>query len=379
VGFLVGVFVSVFTYANKIYFPTSVYRVLGALLVLLYLPKIILSAIFLLEDVFNVLRAGSVWAWKSAVNPQSDVVTWAGRRQFISQFAFGLAAIPFAGILYGVTKGKYDFTTHRITLKFKDLPDAFNGMKVVQISDVHVGSFDDKASVQRGIDLINAQKPDLFLFTGDLVNNKAEEMKEWADVFSQIKAPLGQFSILGNHDYGDYVEWDSPEAKQANMEALYKVHEDIGFSLLRNEHALIEKYGAKLQLVGVENWSLGPGPFPRFGDLDKATAGLDANGFTILMSHDPSHWLAKVVEHPHPFHITLSGHTHGMQFGIEIPGFRWSPVKFRYPQWAGLYNHEANTDTHKQHLYVNRGFGWLGFPGRVGIWPEITVLTLEKT
>ncbi len=293
------------------------------------------------------------------------------RRKLVSQIALGFAAIPFSALIYGMIKGKYNYRVLNYTLTFPDLPDAFDGYQITQISDIHSGSFDNKEKLIYAVDLINQQKSDVILFTGDLVNNKAEEMHPWMDVFSELSANDGVFSILGNHDYGDYIPWDSQEAKDQNLEDLKKIQKDLGFELLLNEHRFLEKNGERIALVGIENW--GAGGFKKAGDLKKATANLNNEEFKILMSHDPSHWDKQVIDDALHYHLTLSGHTHGMQFGIEIPGWiKWSPVSLRYPRWAGLYQVKG------QILNVNRGFGFLAYPGRVGIAPEITVIQLKK-
>ncbi len=293
------------------------------------------------------------------------------RRRFISQIALGLAAVPLASLLYGMYKGKYNFRVLKYTLHFEDLPEAFDGYRLTQISDIHSGSFDDKNKIEYAIDLINEQNSDVLLFTGDMVNNKASEMLPWKATFGRLKAKDGKFSVLGNHDYGDYVEWPSTEAKHQNLEDLKAIQKEMGFDLLLNESRFLEKDGQRLALVGVENW--GKGGFKKAGDLTKASANIQADDFKILMSHDPSHWEAQVLPDPNHYHLTLSGHTHGMQFGIEIPGWiKWSPAKWRYKHWAGIYTELG------QYINVNRGFGYLGYPGRVGIWPEITVIELKK-
>lgn len=291
------------------------------------------------------------------------------RRRFISELAILAASFPFAGLIYGMVKGKYDYRLHRETIYFDDLPEAFDGFTITQISDIHSGSFDNMDAVQRGIDLAKAQKSDLFVFTGDLVNDAAWEIEKYIPHFGQLKAPYGQFSILGNHDYGDYIEWNSEAEKAANFEKLQQHHKELGYRLLMNENLEIEKDGQKITLIGVQNWGRG---FIQKGDLDKALQGADPNSFKILLSHDPTHWEDKVRFHPTTIHLTLAGHTHGAQFGVETTGFRWSPVQYRYLDWAGLAN-EKN-----RYLYVNRGFGFLAFSGRLGIWPEITVITLKK-
>lgn len=271
--------------------------------------------------------------------------------------------------IYGILKGKYAYRVVKHTLYFEDLPAAFDGFKLVQISDVHAGSLKNPKAVQKGIDLINRQQADLFVFTGDLVNNKAEEIKPYINHFSQVKAPFGQFSVLGNHDYGDYVKWDSDLAKRENLQQLKKHHAEIGFKLLLDENVTLEKDGQRITLAGVENWGLG---FGERGDLAKALQGTNTDDFKILLSHDPSHWEAQVKNHPSKIHLTLAGHTHGMQFGIEAFGLKWSPVQFRYKHWAGI------KEENNRFLNVNRGFGFIGFSGRVGIWPEITLIELRK-
>jgi len=293
------------------------------------------------------------------------------RRKIISQIAVGLAAIPFASLLYGMYRGKYNYKVLNYVLEYDDLPEAFDGFKIAQISDIHSGSFDNPEKVQYGVDLINQQQADVVFFTGDLVNNRAEEVFPWIETFKKINSKFGVYSILGNHDYGDYTSWESEAEKKKNMEALFDAQKQMGWDLLLNESRFIEKDGQRLALVGIENWGSG---FKQAGDLEKALENVAPQDFKILLSHDPSHWEAQVLPHPFDIHLTLSGHTHGMQFGIEIPGWiKWSPVKWRYKQWAGIYEQA------KQRLNVNRGFGYLAYPGRVGIWPEVTVITLTKT
>uniref|UniRef100_UPI0040497945 metallophosphoesterase n=2 Tax=Gelidibacter sp. TaxID=2018083 RepID=UPI0040497945 len=297
--------------------------------------------------------------------------TMPSRRKFISQIAIGLAAIPFASLLYGMYKGKYNFRVLNYTLHFDDLPEAFDGYRITQISDIHSGSFDDREKIVYAIDLIKEQDSDVILFTGDLVNNKANEMHPWKELFGQLSAKDGVYSVLGNHDYGDYVNWNSREEKHQNLEDLKYLQREMGFDLLLNESRYIERNGEKIALIGVENW--GRGGFKKAGDLKKASENIDPNDFKILMSHDPSHWEDVVINDDYHYHLTLSGHTHGMQFGIEIPGWiKFSPIQWRYKYWAGIYQELG------QYINVNRGFGFLGYPGRVGMWPEITVIELKK-
>ncbi len=278
-------------------------------------------------------------------------------------------ALAIVIFIYGIVKGKYAYRTIKHTLYFDDLPKAFDGFKLVQISDVHAGSLKNPKAVQKGIDLIKLQKADLFVFTGDLVNNTADEIERYINQFAQIKAPFGQFSVLGNHDYGDYLKWPSQLAKQENLQKLKNHHAEIGFKLLLDEHVSLQKDGEKIILAGVENWGLG---FGERGDLNKALNGTNTEDFKVLLSHDPSHWEAQVKNHAAQIHLTLAGHTHGMQFGIEAFGVKWSPVQLRYKHWAGIK--EENNSI----LNVNRGFGFIGFSGRIGIWPEITLIELKK-
>ena len=329
--------------------------------------QLLVSVILLAEDVFRIPQA--LYSFLKRVPEQTQFIP--SRRKIISQIALGLASIPFASLLYGMYRGKYNYKVLSYNLEFEDLPDAFDGFKITQISDIHSGSFDNQTKVQYGVDLVNQQKSDLVLFTGDLVNNRADEIKPWIKIFNKIKAEFGVFSILGNHDYGDYMRWESPVAKRKNMEDLYDAHNEMGWDLLLNESRFIEKDGERLAIIGVENWGSG---FKKAGDLNKALNKVSENDFKILLTHDPSHWEARVIPHPFKIHLTLSGHTHGMQFGIEIPGIiKWSPAKWRYKQWAGVYGEN------KQYLNVNRGFGYLAYPGRVGMWPEVSVITLSKS
>ena len=329
--------------------------------------QLLVSVILLAEDVFRIPQA--LYSFLKRVPEQTQFIP--SRRKIISQIALGLASIPFASLLYGMYRGKYNYKVLSYNLEFEDLPDAFDGFKITQISDIHSGSFDNQTKVQYGVDLVNQQKSDLVLFTGDLVNNRADEIKPWIKIFNKIKAEFGVFSILGNHDYGDYMRWESPAAKRKNMEDLYDAHNEMGWDLLLNESRFIEKDGERLAIIGLENWGSG---FKKAGDLNKALNKVSEKDFKILMTHDPSHWEAQVIPHPFKIHLTLSGHTHGMQFGIEIPGIiKWSPAKWRYKQWAGVYGEN------KQYLNVNRGFGYLAYPGRVGMWPEVSVITLSKS
>ena len=337
-------------------------------LIAILIPKIMLLASLFLEDIFRVLQAIYRYFFQDNTNKLSY---FASRRQFISKLAIGLAAIPFASILYGIYRGKYNYKVLKYTLYFDDLPKSFDGYKITQISDIHAGSFDNIDKVKYAVDLINKQQSDTILFTGDFVNNKANELIPYINIFNKLQASDGIFSVLGNHDYGDYIRWGSQEEKQKNMQDLKSFQKEMGFNLLLNESTILKKGTDRIALIGVENW--GSGGFKKAGDLNKAAQHVKEDDFKILMSHDPSHWEKEVINDAYHYHLTLSGHTHGMQFGIEIPGwFKWSPVKWRYKYWAGLYKEKG------QYINVNRGFGYLAFPGRVGIWPEITVIELKK-
>lgn len=341
-----------------------------AVLVGLFFFKLIACVFFLLDDI----RRGIQWIWarfffqNTAEKPiHNDIKI--NRSVFMSWLGVAVGGGVFATLVHGFSN-KYNYKIRRVPISFTNLPAAFKGMRIVQISDIHAGSFTEKQGVQKGIEKIMQLKPDLILFTGDLVNNKADEMYNYLDVFNQLKAPLGVYSVLGNHDYGDYVAWDNENLKQQNLETLKNVHAQLGWKLLLDENVALERAGEKIALIGVQNWSAMRN-FARYGKLEKAYQGAEALPFKILMTHDPTHWDAEVRPKFGDIDLTLSGHTHGFQFGVEVPGFRWSPVQYVYNQWAGLYR-QGN-----QHIYVNRGFGFIGYPGRVGILPEITLLELS--
>jgi len=367
-------FVSIAVYANFAYIALTYDRTQGqtpqfqmamGILLTVLIPKLVVLIFMFGEDIYR-------WILKliSAVT-SGNTTPLAGRRKFVSQISLGLAAIPFMSFIYGIVQGKYNYKILKYQLTFKDLPEAFDGFTITQISDIHSGSFTNKEKIQYGVDLINKQKSDIMLFTGDIVNNKADEMDNWIAVFDKLEAKEGKYSILGNHDYGDYMDWDNPQDKIDNFQKVKDIHQKIGFDLLLDEHRYLEKDGQKIALLGVENWGKG---FNQAGDLKRAAIGVEKEDFKILMSHDPSHWEEKVKKDPFNYQLTLSGHTHGLQMGIEIPGwFKWSPSKYAYKQWAGLYKEADRV------INVNRGFGYHAFPGRVGIWPEITVVELKKS
>ena len=332
------------------------------------LTQIFMVLFFLMDD----LRRGAFWTMGQAasiagakfMNTEKGIP----RSTFLSWLGVGLSSTLFFSLLYGFGN-KYNYKLVKKKISLKGLPLAFKGFKIIHISDIHSGSLKDKAAVLKGIELIEKQNADIVLFTGDLVNDRATEMHDWMDVFGKINAPQGVYSTLGNHDYGDYVKWDTVEEKKQNLEALKQVHHDLGWRLLMNENISIEKNGEKIKIVGIENWGA-KARFPKYGKMDLAMQGVNKEEVAILLSHDPSHWEAEVIPKYSNVQLTLSGHTHGMQFGLENPYFKWSPVQWVYKQWAGIY------DNKDQQLYVNRGFGFLGYPGRVGILPEITLIEL---
>ena len=327
-------------------------------------PKLIFISFILINDVSNFVI--------SFFEPKNQQIAGEviGRGVFITYIGALLATIPFFSIGWGMAVGRYKFKVHKKDLRFSSLPKSFDGLRIVQISDLHIGSFFKEFDrVEPGLQMIKDLKPDMILFTGDMVNNVADEAEPWIEKFKELSAPLGKYSILGNHDYGDYSNWNSVEDKAANLDRLKSIHREMGFDLLLNENRRFEKDGESILIAGVENWGLPP--FPQHGDLSKSLSGSSKDEFQVLLSHDPSHWDAQVTVES-DVDLTLSGHTHGMQFGVELGNIKWSPVKYKYPKWAGLY------ETGKQKLYVNRGFGYIGYPGRVGIMPEITLITLER-
>jgi len=367
-GVLVGLLASVLSYrqfsdpANYKYFYTGF-----GLLILFLLPKLVFGMFHLVEDVVNlVIRLFDSFS-PNLENIEGRSIS---RLDFISKIGIIIASIPFISILYGIIWGRFNFKVFENKLSFKKLPSAFKGYKVVQISDLHLGSFfNNYKEVERGIKMINDLEPDLILFTGDLVNNYAVETEGWEEIFKRLKAKDGKYGVLGNHDYGYYGRYEQEGEQEKNFESVKQAFDKLGFKLMLNENISIERNGERIKLLGVENW--GVPPFPQFGDLKLANQNTNENDFKILMSHDPSHWDEEVKKNK-DIDLTLSGHTHGMQFGVEIGNFKWSPVKYRYPKWAGLYEEDG------RYLYVNRGFGYIGFPGRVGISPEISLFELHR-
>ncbi len=374
-----------FVFTQQDFLGKKVRTYLFATVIGLFLAKITAAVFFLIDDI----RRGIQWITLRlflSKDAGADVVSEGiTRSAFLNWLGLAGGTTLFGTLLYGYGN-KYNYDVKRLQLSFENVPPAFKGLKIVHISDIHSGSFLDKKAVMAGVEKIMQEKPDVILFTGDLVNDRATEMADYMDVFNKLKAPMGVYSTLGNHDYGDYIAWpDRDEAHREkerladkkiatplqlqNLEDLKKVHADLGWRLLMNEHVALEKNDQSIALIGIENWS-DKARFPKHGRMDLAHASTEKYPFKILMSHDPSHWDAQVKKEYPDVDLMLSGHTHGMQFGLEIPGFKWSPVQYMYKQWAGVY------EDGKQKLNVNRGFGFIGYPGRVGVLPEISVIEL---
>jgi uncharacterized protein len=332
-----------------------------------YFSKIVGILFLFIDDLQRGVRWIVSFFQKSpSTNSPGEVIS---RSEFLSKTALVAAAVPFGAFAYGIISGAHDYRIRKIAIKLPNLPKSFDGLRIGQVSDIHSGSFWNKTAVKGGVEMLLNEKPDLIFFTGDLVNNESSEVKEYMDVFDKLRAPLGVFSITGNHDYGDYKSWATKEAKQQNFQDLITAHKDLGFDLLLNENRFLEQGGEKLAIIGVENWGT---RFSKHGKLDEAYRNTDEAAVKLLLSHDPTHWDAEVRPNYKDIDVTFSGHTHGAQFGVNIGNFTWTPVQHVYKQWGGLYKQNS------QYLYVNRGFGYLGYPGRVGMPPEITIFELKR-
>jgi predicted MPP superfamily phosphohydrolase len=347
----------------------SVRSTLFAIIIGLFLAKLIASVFFLIDDI----RRGIQWMvgkvfFRNTEGEQLEGEGGVSRSAFLSWLGISIGGGLFASLLYGFSN-KYNYKVRKLALKYDNLPASFKGLKILQISDIHSGSFTQVEAVSKGVQMALDLKPDIILFTGDLVNNEAPEMLPYIDVFNKLKAPMGVYSILGNHDYGDYMRWPSEAEKHKNLEHLKEIHGSMGWRLLLDENVMLERNNEKIALIGIQNWSALK-RFPKYGNLKKAYIGAESAPFKILMSHDPTHWDAQVRPEYPEIDLMLAGHTHGMQFGLETPWFHWSPVEYVYKQWAGLYTEG------RQKLYVNRGYGFIGYPGRVGILPELTLIEL---
>jgi predicted MPP superfamily phosphohydrolase len=339
-----------------------------ALVMISVISKLFIVIFLLIEDITRIIR----WAFhglKMRISSTDYSPGDISRSEFLSKAALAVGAVPVATFAFGIISGAHDYRVEQISLKIPKLPKAFRGIRIAQVSDIHTGSFFNKTAVKGGVEMLLREKPDVIFFTGDLVNNEAKEVRDYFEIFSTLKAPRGVYSTLGNHDYGDYVRWKSPAAKKQNLKDLMKAHKLMGYDLLMDEHRFLEESGEKLAIIGVQN--IGVGRFPWYGNLEKAYKGTEEAATKLLLSHDPSHWNAEVTKKYKDIDVAFAGHTHGSQFGVKIGDFRWSPSQYIYKQWAGLY-HEGD-----QQLYVNRGYGYLGYPGRVGMPPEISIFTLS--
>lgn len=357
--------------------PKTFHTYSFAFIVLFFICKLFILVFLLADDLSRAVRwiyayVHAYFSEKQYANVENKITI--SRSQFLIRLGVLLSAVPFLSLIYGMVKGKYDYQIKRRKIKIKNLPKEFEGFKMVQISDIHTGSFFDTKPTEDAVRMVNSLNADVLFFTGDLVNDKSEEAIPHIENLSKLKAPYGVYSILGNHDYGDYVAWPSVEAKRKNLNQLEEIHKQLGWKLLKDEHTYIERNGQQMGIIGVQNWSTHL-HFPKYGNLKKALNGMEMAPVNVLLTHDPSHWRAEVLNYHPEIQLTLSGHTHGFQFGVEIPAlkFKWSPVQYVYKEWADLYTENTN-----QFLYVNRGLGYLGYPGRVGILPEITLLELAK-
>ncbi|HRO45137.1 metallophosphoesterase [Agriterribacter sp.] len=360
---------AILPYINLDSWPRNLRTYWMATIIGLFLSKSLTVIFLLADDLRRLLQWGGGKLFYQYIEGEPFKAAGISRSVFMSWLGLAVGGGLMTAMMLGFAN-KYRYQLKKVKLNFPNLPDAFKGLKVVHISDVHSGSFTDKKAVEHGVQMIMDQQADLILFTGDLVNDQASEMKDYTAVFARLRAPMGVFSTLGNHDYGDYRKWLNQEEKVQNLERLKQLQTEMGWRLLMNEHVVLEKQGQQIALLGIENWGA-KANFPKYGKLHEAYAGTEKYPFKILMSHDPSHWDAQVRPEYSDIDLTLSGHTHGMQFGVEVPGFKWSPVQYVYKQWAGLYE-QAH-----QKLYINRGFGFIGYPGRVGILPEITLIELS--
>ncbi|MFT5884351.1 MAG: putative MPP superfamily phosphohydrolase [Arcticibacterium sp.] len=341
-----------------------------SIIFIIYISKFISGILLLVTDIIGLLQ-GLYASIAKRFGTNSEVIKDAGtisRSEFLTTSALAVGAAHVGALTWGIISGAHDYRIRRTPLILKNLPAQFHGLKLIQISDIHSGSFFNKTAVEGGVDMLLKEKPDMVFFTGDLVNNKAEELTAYFDIFKRIKAPLGVYSTLGNHDYGDYTSWPSEAAKMANIKDLMKAHELMNWNLLMDENKTVTIENESIGILGIQNWGAG---FSQYGNLDKALKNTDDLNTKLLLSHDPSHWRHQVLKHTN-IDASFAGHTHGMQYGVEVGDFKWSPVSLRYKEWAGLYTEED------QHLYVNRGYGYLGYPGRLGILPEITVFELKK-
>jgi predicted MPP superfamily phosphohydrolase len=340
---------------------------------IIYCSKLFLIGVLIIDDIRRGFHF-SKRIFKRRRNPQADeIVQRISRSEFFAKAALVSCAIPLTSLSFGILTGAHNFQVRRRTIYFPNLPKAFDGILIGQVSDIHAGSLFNKRAIQGGVDMIMAEKPDMIFFTGDLVNGETEEVNEYINVFDKIKAPFGVYSVTGNHDYGNYRGWPSEAAKRKNFEDMLVAHKQMGYDLLMNENRILELQGDKIAIIGVENWGIGPPlRFPKYGKLKEACQNTEEAAVKILLSHDPTHWDAQIRPEFPDIDLTFSGHTHGYQLGLSFGNFNWSPAQYRFKQWAGLYR-EGN-----QYIYVNRGFGCVGYPGRIGMPPELTIIELKR-
>ncbi len=343
---------------------------LGFILVF-YTAKILPILFLLLADFVRVVERMFILTKKEGRTQVQEERKAISRSRFLQYLGFLSGGLVLGTMFVGMFKWVYQFKVFKETIKLPNLPKDFGGFKIVQISDMHLGSWTLRKPLEQAVEMINEMDADIVLFTGDLVNYATKEAFRFEEILKRIKASKGIFAILGNHDYGDYVQWSSVEAKQENMDELYAFFDRVGWKLLNNENHIFKSSSGNLALIGVENWGANP-RFPKLGDIDKALEGTEKSDAKILMTHDPTHWEKVIIPEGYDIGLSLSGHTHGFQFGIEIPGIKWSPAKWMYKNWAGLYRDETSGN----YLYVNRGIGSIGYPGRIGILPEITLIEL---
>ncbi|MES2448005.1 MAG: metallophosphoesterase [Bacteroidota bacterium] len=373
-GYTILLIIGVF---GSVYFKTVLFLSLKSIILVAFfltlVCKFMLLPFLLVDDLRRVFIKLSRLKNKKTTEPVKEVVAGEpiSRSEFLIKAGLVAAAVPLTSLSWGIISGAYDYQVRKVKLVLPNLPKAFDGITMAQITDVHSGSFYNKTAVKGGVEMLMAEKPDFVFFTGDLVNNLTNEMREYQDIFSQVKAPLGVYSTLGNHDYGDYhFGRESTPAKVKNLQDMIATHKKMGWNLLMNENKRLKVDGEEIGVLGIENW--GMGRFPKYGKMELAHQNTEDLPVKLLLSHDPSHWRGEVLEKYKDIDAMFSGHTHGMQFGVKLKEFQWSPVQYLYKEWAGLYQEQ------NQQLYVNVGYGFLGYPGRVGMLPEITIFTLSK-
>jgi predicted MPP superfamily phosphohydrolase len=374
-GYTILLIIGVF---GSVYFKTVLFLSLKSIILVAFfltlVCKFMLLPFLLIDDLRRFFIKLNRLKNKKVTEPVKAAIAVEpiSRSEFLVKAGLVAAAVPLSSLSWGIISGAYDYQVRRVKLVLPNLPKAFEGITLAQISDIHSGSFYNKIAVKGGVEMLMAEKPDFVFFTGDLVNNLTNEVRDYQDIFSKVKAPLGVYSTLGNHDYGDYhFGRESTPEKVKNLQDMVTTHKNMGWNLLMNENKRLKVDGEEIGILGIENW--GMGRFPKYGKMELAHQNTDDLPVKLLLSHDPSHWRGEVLEKYKDIDAMFSGHTHGMQFGVKLKEFQWSPVQYLYKEWSGLYQKQ------NQQLYVNVGYGFLGYPGRVGILPEITIFTLSRT